>query len=66
MPTSVVLNVKAAAILGGSRIKKPNSRTPFDIYMTVSSNAAVTFHANVDTADKTVSFSSFAPFFANV
>lgn len=61
MPASGVSNVQAAATAGGKVINNPSSPAPFDVYMTLNSNATVTFHTNIKPADTTISLSSFAP-----
>ncbi|HEY9166594.1 MAG TPA: hypothetical protein VIS48_10575 [Candidatus Kryptonia bacterium] len=61
MPASGVSNVQAAATAGGKVINNPSSPAPFDVYMTLNSNATVTFHTNMHPVDTTISLSSFAP-----
>ncbi len=61
MPASGASNVLAAATAGGKVINNPNNPAPFDVYMTINSNATVTYHTSAHSADTTISLSSFAP-----
>ncbi|MCL4540654.1 MAG: hypothetical protein M1378_13835 [Bacteroidetes bacterium] len=61
MPASGVSNVQAAAAARGAVINNPNSPAPFDVYLTINSNATVTYHTNLNSADSTIALSSFAP-----
>ncbi len=61
MPTSDASNVQAAAAAGGAIINNPDSPAPFEVFMTMNSNATVTYHTNLNTADTTMPLSSFAP-----
>ena len=61
MPASGAANVQAAAIAGGGVINNPGSPAPFDVFMTINSNATVTYHTNLNTSDTTIPLSSLAP-----
>ncbi len=61
MPANGVSNVQAAAASGGKVINNPSSPAPFEVWMTVNSNATVTLHTNLNGTDTTISLSSFAP-----
>ncbi len=61
MPPSAVSNVQAVAASGGAMLNNPLSPLPFEVFMTINSNATVTFHTNFRSSDTTVAVSSFAP-----
>lgn len=61
MPASGVSNIQAAASAGGGVLNNPGSPAPFEVFMTINSNATVTYHTNLNTADTTIPLSSFAP-----
>ncbi len=61
MPSSAVSNVRTAAATGGALISNPSSPSPFEVFMTINSNATVTFHTNLNPVDTTIAVSSIAP-----
>ena len=56
-----VAYVLSAATSGGQIINNPSSPSPFDVYMTLNSNATVTYHTSLHMTDTTATLSSFAP-----
>ena len=61
MPASGVSNIQAVAATGGKIISNPSSPAPFDVWITLNSNATVTYHTSLNTADTTIPLASFAP-----
>jgi cytoskeletal protein CcmA (bactofilin family) len=61
MPATAVSNIQTAAASGGGVFSNPSTPAPFDVWMTMNSNATVTYHTNLNPSDTTIPLSSLAP-----